>query len=58
MYVDEQNQAAVKLGSAADRALALGRLFIGGVPPGEGAAVPPSSRSFYGCIRNTAVDGT
>ncbi|KAK9952854.1 hypothetical protein ABG768_016886 [Culter alburnus] len=57
VFVDEQNQAAVKLGSSADRALALGRLFIGGVPPGEGAAVPGSAGSFYGCIRNTAVDG-
>ncbi|KTG37388.1 hypothetical protein cypCar_00039023, partial [Cyprinus carpio] len=53
VFVDEQNQATVKLGSSADKALALERLFIGGVPPGETA----SSDSFYGCIRNTAVDG-
>ncbi|XP_016296227.1 laminin subunit alpha-1-like [Sinocyclocheilus anshuiensis] len=53
VFVDEQNQATVKLGSSADKALALERLFIGGVPPGETG----SSDSFYGCIRNTAVDG-
>ncbi|XP_016098672.1 laminin subunit alpha-1 [Sinocyclocheilus grahami] len=53
VFVDEQNQATVKLGLSADKALALERLFIGGVPPGETG----SSDSFYGCIRNTAVDG-
>uniref|UniRef100_A0A9J7YT73 Laminin, alpha 1 n=1 Tax=Cyprinus carpio carpio TaxID=630221 RepID=A0A9J7YT73_CYPCA len=57
VFVDEQNQATVKLGSSADKPLALERLFIGGVPPGEGAALTGSSGSFYGCIRNTAVDG-
>lgn len=53
MFVDEQNHAMVKLGSSADKPLALERLFIGGVPPGETG----SRDSFYGCIRNTAVDG-
>ncbi|XP_052398153.1 laminin subunit alpha-1 isoform X2 [Carassius gibelio] len=53
VFVDEQNHAMVKLGSSADKPLALERLFIGGVPPGETG----SRDSFYGCIRNTAVDG-
>ncbi|XP_056099529.1 laminin subunit alpha-1 [Rhinichthys klamathensis goyatoka] len=58
VLVDEQNPVVLKLGSSAEKALALGRLFFGGVPPGERAIAPGSSDSFYGCIRNTAVDGT
>ncbi len=52
VFVDELSPATLKLGSSADKALALERLFIGGVPPEETG----SSDSFYGCIRNTAVD--
>ncbi|XDV48183.1 hypothetical protein PO909_017644 [Leuciscus waleckii] len=58
VLVDEQNPVVLKLGSSAEKALALDQLFFGGVPPGERAVVPGSSDSFYGCIRNTAVDGT
>ncbi|XP_051970169.1 laminin subunit alpha-1 [Xyrauchen texanus] len=56
VFVDEEYQAAMKLSSSADKALTLGQLYIGGVPPGEGTAVTGSSPSFYGCIRNLAVD--
>ncbi|XP_043081584.1 laminin subunit alpha-1 [Puntigrus tetrazona] len=53
VFVDEQSPVMLKLGSSAEKALSLERLFIGGVPPGETG----SRDSFYGCIRNTAVDG-
>lgn len=58
MFVDEENQATVKLGSSSDKSLTLGRLCIAGVPAGESGTVGlESTRSFYGCVRNIAVDG-
>ncbi|XP_067290870.1 laminin subunit alpha-1 [Pseudorasbora parva] len=54
VQVDEQTRVLLKLSSSADKAPALSRLFIGGAPAGEASG---SSGSFYGCIRNTAVDG-
>lgn len=58
VFVDEENQATVKLGSSSDKSLTLGRLCIAGVPAGEsGTAGIDSTHSFYGCIRNIAVDG-
>ncbi|XP_030623498.1 laminin subunit alpha-1 [Chanos chanos] len=56
VFVDEDNQASMRLGSSVDRGLALSRVYVGGVPPGEGTGVLSTTSSFYGCIRNMAVD--
>ncbi|XP_076827529.1 laminin subunit alpha-1 isoform X2 [Brachyhypopomus gauderio] len=56
VYVDEEQQETVRLGSAAEKVLTLTNFYIGGVPPGEGDGVLSSTTSFYGCIRNLAVD--
>ncbi|XP_072536108.1 laminin subunit alpha-1 [Salminus brasiliensis] len=57
VYVDEEQQETVRLGSAAEKVLSLGNFYIGGVPEGEATAVLTFTTPFYGCIRNTAVDG-
>uniref|UniRef100_A0A4W4DP19 Laminin, alpha 1 n=1 Tax=Electrophorus electricus TaxID=8005 RepID=A0A4W4DP19_ELEEL len=56
VHVDEDHQATVRLGSAAEKVLTLTNFYIGGVPPGEGAEVLSFTTPFYGCIRNLAVD--
>uniref|UniRef100_W5LFW3 Basement membrane-specific heparan sulfate proteoglycan core protein n=1 Tax=Astyanax mexicanus TaxID=7994 RepID=W5LFW3_ASTMX len=57
VYVDEEQQETVRLGSAAEKVLSLSDFYIGGVPEREATAVLTFTTSFYGCIRNTAVDG-
>lgn len=56
MYVDEEQQETVRLGSAAERILALNDFYVGGVPQEEANALLSSVTSFYGCIRNVAID--
>ncbi|KAG5268865.1 hypothetical protein AALO_G00217340 [Alosa alosa] len=57
VLVDEDHHTSVKLGSSSDKgSLVLGRFYMGGVPPGEGSSVLPTATSFYGCIRNIALD--
>ncbi|XP_055037654.2 laminin subunit alpha-1 [Misgurnus anguillicaudatus] len=57
VFVDEENQPTIKLGSSSDKPLSLGRLCIAGVPAGESITGLNAMTSFYGCIRNIAVDG-
>uniref|UniRef100_A0A8B9K1Y3 Basement membrane-specific heparan sulfate proteoglycan core protein n=1 Tax=Astyanax mexicanus TaxID=7994 RepID=A0A8B9K1Y3_ASTMX len=54
---DTEQQETVRLGSAAEKVLSLSDFYIGGVPEREATAVLTFTTSFYGCIRNTAVDG-
>ncbi|XP_063063630.1 laminin subunit alpha-1 [Engraulis encrasicolus] len=57
VVVDEDHQTSVKLGSSSDKgSLMLENFYMGGVPPGEGSRVLSSTTSFYGCIRNVALD--
>ncbi|XP_073796608.1 laminin subunit alpha-1 isoform X1 [Danio rerio] len=56
VVVDEGIQASLKLPASAEKSLTLERLYIGGVPPTEGDT-HTLTPAFYGCIRNTAVDG-
>lgn len=56
MYVDEDQQETVRLGLTAEKVLTLSNFYIGGVPPGEATGALGSTTSFYGCIRNMAVD--
>ncbi|XP_062847310.1 laminin subunit alpha-1 [Trichomycterus rosablanca] len=56
VYVDEEQQETVRLGSAAEKVITLNNFYIGGVPPEEANAVLSSVTSFYGCIRNVAID--
>uniref|UniRef100_A0A8B9RAB4 Basement membrane-specific heparan sulfate proteoglycan core protein n=1 Tax=Astyanax mexicanus TaxID=7994 RepID=A0A8B9RAB4_ASTMX len=53
---DTEQQETVRLGSAAEKVLSLSDFYIGGVPEREATAVLTFTTSFYGCIRNTAVD--
>ncbi|KAL2085445.1 hypothetical protein ACEWY4_018765 [Coilia grayii] len=57
VVVDEDHQTSVKLGSSSDKgSLVLGHFYMGGVPPGEGSRVLSITTSFFGCIRNIALD--
>lgn len=56
MYVDEDQQETVRLGLPSEKVLTLSNFYIGGVPPGEATGTLFSTASFYGCIRNMAVD--
>ncbi|XP_017562320.2 laminin subunit alpha-1 [Pygocentrus nattereri] len=56
VYVDEEQQETVRLGSGAEKVFTLSNFYIGGVPAGETTALLASTTSFYGCIRNLAVD--
>lgn len=58
VYVDEDHQETVRLGLTAEKVLTLSNFYIGGVPPGEATGALVSTTSFYGCIRNMAVDAT
>uniref|UniRef100_A0A6Q2X7F4 Laminin, alpha 1 n=1 Tax=Esox lucius TaxID=8010 RepID=A0A6Q2X7F4_ESOLU len=55
VLVDEDHQETVRLSS--DKAsLTLASLYVGGLPPGEGNGLLRTTSSFYGCIRNLALD--
>lgn len=56
MYVDEDQQETVRLGLTAEKVLLLSNFYIGGLPSGEATGALISTTSFYGCIRNMAVD--
>ncbi|KPP57111.1 hypothetical protein Z043_125196, partial [Scleropages formosus] len=57
VLVDEDKLDTVRLGSSSEKAsIALGSLYIGGVPPEEGAGRLKATGSFYGCIKNIAVN--
>lgn len=56
VYVDEDQQETIRLGLTAEKVLTLSHFYIGGVPPGEATEALLSATSFYGCIRNMAVD--
>lgn len=56
VFVDEDQQETVRLGLTAEKVLTLSNFYIGGVPPGETTGALVSTTSFYGCIRNIAVD--
>ncbi|KAJ8374971.1 hypothetical protein SKAU_G00055510 [Synaphobranchus kaupii] len=57
VLVDEDHHSTVKLGTASEKtSLTLSRLYVGGVPPGEGAGLLKTTVSFYGCIKGMAVD--
>uniref|UniRef100_A0A8C7T7S5 Laminin, alpha 1 n=1 Tax=Oncorhynchus mykiss TaxID=8022 RepID=A0A8C7T7S5_ONCMY len=51
VLVDEDHQEMVRL-SSEKASLTLTSLYMGGVPPGEGAGLLRTTSSFYGCIRN------
>uniref|UniRef100_A0A8C8JW27 Laminin, alpha 1 n=1 Tax=Oncorhynchus tshawytscha TaxID=74940 RepID=A0A8C8JW27_ONCTS len=51
VLVDEDHQEMVRL-SSEKASLTLTSLYMGGVPPGEGAGQLRTTSSFYGCIRN------
>uniref|UniRef100_A0A674CHK0 Laminin, alpha 1 n=1 Tax=Salmo trutta TaxID=8032 RepID=A0A674CHK0_SALTR len=55
VLVDEDHQEMVRL-SSEKASLSLTSLYMGGVPPGEGAGLLRTTSSFYGCIRNLALD--
>uniref|UniRef100_A0A8C8K1V3 Laminin, alpha 1 n=1 Tax=Oncorhynchus tshawytscha TaxID=74940 RepID=A0A8C8K1V3_ONCTS len=55
VLVDEDHQEMVRL-SSEKASLTLTSLYMGGVPPGEGAGQLRTTSSFYGCIRNLALD--
>ncbi|KAG7488691.1 hypothetical protein MATL_G00037040, partial [Megalops atlanticus] len=57
VLVDEDHQGTVRLSSSSEKAsLTLARLYMGGIPPGEGAGLLKSTVSFYGCIKDVAVN--
>ncbi|XP_035271308.1 laminin subunit alpha-1 [Anguilla anguilla] len=57
VLVDEGHQGTVKLGTASEKiSLILSRLYMGGVPPGEGTDLLKTTVSFYGCIKDIAVN--
>ncbi|MBN3307029.1 LAMA1 protein, partial [Amia calva] len=56
VQVDEGRQEVLRLGSMAEKSsFVLSKLYVGGVPQGEGASLK-TTRSFYGCIKNLAFD--
>nr|XP_035961897.1 laminin subunit alpha-1 isoform X1 [Halichoerus grypus] len=53
VQTDEMNPVEMKLGpSAESRAINVSKLYIGGIPEGEGTSVLKMRRSFHGCIKN------
>ncbi|XP_066538803.1 laminin subunit alpha-1 [Hoplias malabaricus] len=56
VYVDEEQQETVRLGSTGEKIFTLNNFYIGGIPAGETTTMLSSTPSFYGCIRNIAVD--
>ncbi|CAB1341121.1 unnamed protein product [Coregonus sp. 'balchen'] len=55
VLVDEDHQGTVRL-SSEKASLTLTSLYMGGLPPEEGAGLLRTTSSFYGCIRNLALD--
>uniref|UniRef100_A0A673Z2H1 Laminin, alpha 1 n=1 Tax=Salmo trutta TaxID=8032 RepID=A0A673Z2H1_SALTR len=55
VLVDEDHQETVRL-SSEKASLTLTSLYMGGLPPEEGAGLLRTTSSFYGCIRNLALD--
>ncbi|KAI1888951.1 hypothetical protein AGOR_G00174040 [Albula goreensis] len=57
VLVDEDLQRTMRLSSVSEKtSLTLARLYMGGVPPGEGAGLLKTTVSFYGCIKDMAVN--
>ncbi|XP_059831982.1 laminin subunit alpha-1 isoform X1 [Hypanus sabinus] len=56
LQVDEGNFVEMRLGSSADSPLNITRLYVGGVPAGEGAVVLKITKSFRGCIKNLVLN--
>ncbi|XP_036374630.1 laminin subunit alpha-1-like, partial [Megalops cyprinoides] len=57
VQVDEDIQDSLRLGISSEGAyLTLDPLYIGGLPPAEGASVHRTPNSFYGCIKNLAMN--
>ncbi|KAM7125254.1 laminin subunit alpha-1 isoform 2-T3 [Molossus nigricans] len=53
VQLDETNPVEMNLGpSVESMTINVSKLYIGGIPEGEGAAVLKMRRSFHGCIRN------
>ncbi|XP_045637894.1 laminin subunit alpha-1 isoform X1 [Ursus americanus] len=53
VQMDEMNPVEMKLGpSAESRAINVSKLYLGGIPDGEGTSVLKMRRSFHGCIKN------
>lgn len=51
--MDEMNPVEMKLGpSAESRAINVSKLYLGGIPDGEGTSVLKMRSSFHGCIKN------
>uniref|UniRef100_A0A4W5KXH8 Laminin subunit alpha-1 n=1 Tax=Hucho hucho TaxID=62062 RepID=A0A4W5KXH8_9TELE len=55
VLVDEDHQETVRL-SSEKASLTLTSLYMGGLPPEEGTGLLRTTSSFYGCIRNLALD--
>ncbi|KAL1006408.1 hypothetical protein UPYG_G00072000 [Umbra pygmaea] len=55
VLVDENHQETVRL-SSEKVSLTLSSLYMGGLPSGEGTGLLRTTSSFYGCIRNLALD--
>ncbi|KAJ8277568.1 hypothetical protein GJAV_G00076760 [Gymnothorax javanicus] len=57
VLVDEGYQGTMKLGTASEKSsLTLSKLYMGGVPPGDGADLLKTTDSFYGCIKDIAAN--
>uniref|UniRef100_A0A8C7M915 Laminin, alpha 1 n=1 Tax=Oncorhynchus kisutch TaxID=8019 RepID=A0A8C7M915_ONCKI len=55
VLVDEDHQETVRL-SSEKASLTFSSLYMGGLPPEEGVGLLRTTSSFYGCIRNLALD--
>uniref|UniRef100_A0A4W3J388 Laminin A chain n=1 Tax=Callorhinchus milii TaxID=7868 RepID=A0A4W3J388_CALMI len=57
LQVDEGNLSEVRLGSSTDNSpLNITKLYVGGVPAGEGVANLKVAKSFKGCIKNLVLN--
>ncbi|KAJ8379008.1 hypothetical protein AAFF_G00232370 [Aldrovandia affinis] len=56
VLVDEDREGMMRLSSSETVILTLDRLYIGGVPPAEGAGMLRTPSSFCGCIKNLALN--
>ncbi|XP_048452142.1 laminin subunit alpha-1-like [Rhincodon typus] len=57
LQIDEGNLLEMRLSASADTSpLNITRLYVGGVPTGEGAIVLKITRSFKGCIKNLVLN--
>ncbi|MFT7813885.1 laminin subunit alpha-1-like [Arapaima gigas] len=57
VFIDEDHLDTIRLGPSSDKgSIALGNLYVGGIPPGDPVGRLKTTQSFYGCIKNIAVN--